>query len=585
MIPSPHPMKKFLLAIIAFAILLSSCNLPMPRAQTNTPPPASPPAALTPLAAAALDIDLRAVSIVSPANGETYPFLSSVPVLAAAVSASPITRQELLVNDAVAVTQTGDQIGVSMGWLANQPGVNRLQVRIQTEDGQVILSQVVETTVSPQPVGFDVLQQTTGGETFAGLAGQFGLPAPDVAAYNPGVSAGLNDPLPAGLLIRLPLQPIISADILAQAAPGVDPSILGDGSGSGSLPAAAGIPPFSPPSAPPFDLKSPPVFEKIYYYLSLNGGPWRRVPRLPEDFITPTGGMFNLQEALQGVVAPPAQGTLHAEVDAWGWSGGALMYIGRFERIFNAEPGREPFAIAPGELAICDLASPACQQGLGNFVPEVITNTATTRELRWTPPAGASGGLWQVSRFPFDAVCTPEPGGVFRSGGVSVNGAAQVAFSLDFPAPGADSYSIPLPQPVAGTQAFKSSWFPQTYHVRILPVFNGQVQCIPSNPVTITLDPNKQDVEITTPTPLPAAPVPPVLFDVEIVDFTPIQFPDGQFANCVVVVENPFYNTTADFIDGWLGAPFSKKLRPAPSSVPNPMFIKNRLSSKKPAKP
>ncbi|MEJ5225816.1 MAG: hypothetical protein WHV44_15265, partial [Anaerolineales bacterium] len=325
--------------------------------------------------------------------------------------------------------------------------------------------------------------------------------------------------------------------------------------------------------APGFDLNLPPMFERVYYYLSLNGGPWSRVPRLPDEFIIPAQGFFNLDEALQGAVASPAQGTLRAEIDAWGWSGGTLVYIGRFEKIFVAEAGREPFAILPGQLEICDLGAPNCAQGFGNFGNEAVSNEGGKRELRWSPPPGAEGGLWQVSHFPFDAACAPEPAGVFHSGGVKVGG-AQAIFSVDFPAPGQDAFSIPIVQPGVGNVALSSAWFPQTYYVRVLPIFNGAAQCVPSNPVTLTVDPSTKGVTIITPTPQPAAPAPPLMFDVEIVDFTPIQFPDGKFTHCVVIVENPFYDQQSQIVDGWLGGDIYKNMPPGTLLCPKPYVHK-----------
>ncbi|MCS6993376.1 MAG: hypothetical protein NZP74_06035, partial [Anaerolineales bacterium] len=310
-----------------------------------------------------------------------------------------------------------------------------------------------------------------------------------------------------------------------------------------------------PPPQPILDPSLPSVFDRVYYYLSLNGGPWSRVPRLPGEFITPTYGMFNLDEVLQGVVSAPAQGTLRAEIDAWGWNGGTLLYIGRFEKVFVAESGREPFVILAGQLEICDLAAPGCAQGFGNFSSQAFSNAGGKYELRWSPPPDAEGGMWQVSRWPFDEVCAPDPAGVFRSGGVNA-GATQTTFSVEFPAPGQDAYSIPVVQPGVGHVSLSSSWFPQTYYVRVLPVFNGAVKCFPSNTVALTVDARKPEVTLLTPTPPPAAPAPPVMFDVEIVNFKPIDFPDGTFRNCVVILENPFYEKKSNFVDGWLGGPY-----------------------------
>lgn len=540
-------MKRTILLLILLAFILSACNLPRPA--TGTPPAA--PDYATQAAAAPPEFEMRAVSIVSPMSGETYPFFSSLPVFVSAASGkAEIVKQELLVNGQVAVAQQGEEIRPVLYWLANAPGRNTLQARIHTSDGQTLVSAAVEIHINPQPVGFDILHETAGGETFAGLAGQFGLNPQDVADYNPGVAASPDTPLPAGLLLRLPVEPSLPPEVLAAFAPEA-PALSGSGA---TLPAPSETV-FAPPLAPPFNPTLPPVFDRLYYYLSLDGGAWRRVPRLPEEFITPAQGFFNLDELLNGVVAPPAQGTLRAEVDAWGWSGGALVYIGRFEKIFVSEAGRAPFVILPGQLEICDLGAPACAQGLGQFGQAATRKTGGEAELRWSPPPGAQGGVWQVSRFPFDSACAPDPAGVFRSGGVNA-GAAQTTFRVDFPAPGQDAYSIPIVQPGVGQVSLSSTWFPQTYYVRVLPVFDGVVQCVPSSVVTMTVAPQTPEVTVVPPTPQPAAPAPPVVFDVEIVQFTPIDFPDGRFSHCVVIKENPFYEQKSMIVDGWLGGPY-----------------------------
>ncbi|PWH16624.1 MAG: hypothetical protein DDG60_03850 [Anaerolineae bacterium] len=540
-------MKRVFLLFALFSIVLSACNLPRPAAGT----PAAPASPTQAEAAAPPEFEIRAVTIISPVSGETYPFFSSLPVFVSAASGkAEISRQELLVNGTVAVTQEREAIQPVMHWLANVPGRNTLQARLQLSDGQTLTSEAIEININPEPVGFDILKQTTGGETFANLAGQFGLDPESVAAYNPGIAAALDEPLPAGLVLRLPVEPYIPPEVLAQFAPGAANPLNG---GLSTLPGEPSA--FGQPSAPSFDLNLPPTFEKVYYYLSLDGGPWSRVPRLPDTFITPAQGFFNLDEVLKGVVAPPAQGTLRAEVEAWGWSGGVLVYIGRFEKVFVAEAGREPFVLLPGQLEICDLPSPNCAQGFGQFGGEAINNTGGKHELRWSPPPGAEGGVWQVSRYPFDSACAPDPAGVFRSGGVNAD-AAQIIFKVDFPAPGQDAYSIPIVQPGVGNVSLSSAWFPQTYYVRVLPVFNGAVQCVPSNAVTLTVDPRTKELTIVAPTPQPTAPAPPVVFDVKIVEFTPIQFPDGKFSHCVVIVENPFYEKKSAIVGGWLSGPY-----------------------------
>jgi hypothetical protein len=322
-----------------------------------------------------------------------------------------------------------------------------------------------------------------------------------------------------------------------------------------------------------FDVLIPPTYDQVYFYLSLNDGPWSRVPRFENEFLTPANGFFSLDALLEGAVTPPAAGTLKVNVDAWGWSGGMLAYIGAFERTYEAPENQQPFAVFPGQLELCDI------QKCGEFGQYGLewTGDGGAHNLRWTPGPGTTAGLWQVSRSPFEAGCELEPAGVFLSGFLQAQYETQV-FTVEFPNAGEDDYSIPIPQPGGGPSiSVSGAALPQVYYTRILPLFNGQPTCDPTNMVVLHVQEPPQ-VELVAP---PSAPTPPLPYSVDIVEFTPIHFPDYAFRYCVTITENPYYGQDpfnlieqGHYLEsGWTDVPVGQDICPAPYVYEEPGIL------------
>lgn len=69
--------------------------------------------------------------------------------------------------------------------------------------------------------------------------------------------------------------------------------------------------------------------DNIYCYLSVDDGPWTRIPPGVNTFITPTKpGEFDVSQYLKSLTPspPPPKITLHLE--CWGWKGDTLIYLG-----------------------------------------------------------------------------------------------------------------------------------------------------------------------------------------------------------------------------------------------------------------
>lgn len=78
--------------------------------------------------------------------------------------------------------------------------------------------------------------------------------------------------------------------------------------------------------------------DKIYCYLSVNGGPWSRIPPGSNTFIFPSPAGFDLGDYLNNLISPPPPGGVTLELECWGWSGGTLVYLGYLKQEVGAGP-------------------------------------------------------------------------------------------------------------------------------------------------------------------------------------------------------------------------------------------------------
>jgi hypothetical protein len=78
--------------------------------------------------------------------------------------------------------------------------------------------------------------------------------------------------------------------------------------------------------------------DKVYCYLSVNGGPWERIPPGSNTFIYPSAGGFDLSDYLNNLISPPPAGGVTLELECWGWSGDTLVYLGYLKKEVTAGP-------------------------------------------------------------------------------------------------------------------------------------------------------------------------------------------------------------------------------------------------------
>ncbi len=282
-------------------------------------------------------------------------------------------------------------------------------------------------------------------------------------------------------------------------------------------------------------------YEKTYYYISLDGSPWSRVPRLPDQFFTPENGLFELDAAIAQVAAPPASGQTVVDLEAWGWRGGDLIFIGRFQRVLQAE-GESYFVLDGGRLTLCDYTQ--CSGEFDSYTSlENSTDQPGNQQLQWNlAPGPVTEGLWQVSAAPFEAGCEVGGNEVLLSGEVSKNN-NETRFSIDMTGlprtttlgPVGSLGNVPGGLTLGNLAGVEMAI--EAYYIRVIPLINGAPECSPSNTVVVRIA-ETQQVVVDAP---PAAPAPPMPYDVKIIDFKPIELPQAEFMRCVLILENPYY--------------------------------------------
>ncbi|MBI5303978.1 MAG: LysM peptidoglycan-binding domain-containing protein [Chloroflexi bacterium] len=82
--------------------------------------------------------------------------------------------------------------------------------------------------------------------------------------------------------------------------------------------------------------------DKMYCYLSVNKGPWTRVPPGAEDFLQPKNGEVDLSKFIKKLAPPDAQGNITLNLECWGWRGNALVNLGEASTTINANQLNKP---------------------------------------------------------------------------------------------------------------------------------------------------------------------------------------------------------------------------------------------------
>ena len=260
-------------------------------------------------------------------------------------------------------------------------------------------------------------------------------------------------------------------------------------------------------------LTVPTNVQLAYFYASMNGGAWQRIPA-GDEFLEPMTGQLDLRSKIQQLLGGVPTGEV--DLDVWGWSEGALKHLGVIH--INAN-----FA----SLAICNLTG-GCGGDMGatHWVTEATVGSdkdQTTRPLRWTAyGSDITHAIWQVSTQPFPAeYSVGAPPGLLISGisEAVVNNETGVAggnFSIDFNADlqfadgeNGDGQSVRRVGMLEDIGSFDPGllplisggginqlglmtynlWLPQKLYIRVTPIAGNHPASDPSNTVLVSYQP------------------------------------------------------------------------------------------------
>ncbi|HEX2924404.1 MAG TPA: hypothetical protein VHS28_10290, partial [Chloroflexota bacterium] len=346
----------------------------------------------------------------------------------------------------------------------------------------------------------------------------------------------------------------------------------------------------------------PETVDRVYYYQSLGDGQWRRVPEDPNAFIDPVSGeelrgwtkagspslegrrVFEVASKLGDLRAVTTKQELLFSLEAWGWAGDQLKYLGGFQQLVPVERldniGR--LFSADSSLYVCaGSGCPPSDISIGWRSGEIEVARDNPNQKRQfllrTDASGWDGSIvWQMATMPFGPSFDPAPSGLVASG-VSTGNTFEIDFahtqqhsSSAAPSPVASS---PTPPPAGGISASRmgaglqqnglpsredsplSSVFdydqihaagtgissaasnllnniPATYYVRAVPMAGSLSVAMPSNSIVIHHVPGSKDdgVQIIDPNEkLPA------IFDVEMLEF---QTFNPSSSGCAKVIRN-----------------------------------------------
>ena len=88
--------------------------------------------------------------------------------------------------------------------------------------------------------------------------------------------------------------------------------------------------------------------DRVYCYLSVDKGPWARIPPGTNEFVYPTAGGFDFGKYLDSLISPPPPEDVLLELECWGWSGNTLEYLGYLEQVIK----KGKFEIIAGDFAL-----------------------------------------------------------------------------------------------------------------------------------------------------------------------------------------------------------------------------------------
>ena len=259
-------------------------------------------------------------------------------------------------------------------------------------------------------------------------------------------------------------------------------------------------------------LTIPNQVQLAYFYASVNGKAWQRIPS-GHDFLQPNSGSLDLRTEIQQLSGGNASDAI--DMDVWGWSAGTLVHLGPLHSSLNVV-----------SLLICDI-SIGCMGDMAQLYWKTESlvdpdQANPSRKLEWKATGtGITHGIWQVSTQPFPAeysVGAP-PGllisGISQATYSETTGLYYGDFTIDFKTDlqYANNENLPVPTPTAsrylrqptGLELFnlgsiiKPSFpvtLPEKLYIRVTPIAGVHPASDPSNSVLVTLQPSAEQPPI-----------------------------------------------------------------------------------------
>lgn len=275
-----------------------------------------------------------------------------------------------------------------------------------------------------------------------------------------------------------------------------------------------------------------------YLYVSLNRGPWHRMPQAPSTFYNSgddkTLDLKHMVAILQGAATDKWNRGVEVDLEVWGWEGGTLIYLGTLHHLIPP----------PTFLMMCSHVG-TCEEGIGWEGDNQVRLPIDELDGAWHFEyfAGNLSGkvaVWQVSAMPFP------PGPELVAGvptGSGFTGASQ--FTIDMPTISQQA----LAGETFGERAENQDTF-QTllslmhapaplslgakYYVRVIPMAGNQVVGEPSNTIEVIIDPPRDP--LNTDLYLPEAQE--MIYSVDIVEFSPVHYPEAGICQNAIVLDS-----------------------------------------------
>lgn len=291
------------------------------------------------------------------------------------------------------------------------------------------------------------------------------------------------------------------------------------------------------------ELVLPQPVSMAYLYVSLNRGPWQRLPQAPSQFYTPGGDTIDLShivKTLQGDAADRRNHGVEVDIEVWGWQGGALINLGTLHH----------FIPPPTYLRMCSHVG-SCEEGLGWEVDNQVRLPINELDGPWHFEyfAGDISGktaVWQVSSMPFP------PGPMLVSGVPTGSDDTGSQFFIDMQAISRQALDgEPFGQPAEGQDSFQTILsllnapaplsLGEKYYVRVIPMVNNQVVGEPSNTIEVVIDPPLDPLEHDLYIPEAQE----MIYEVNIVEFEPVHYPEPGVCQGAVVLDSDFIITNS----------------------------------------